>query len=40
MNDYPRVTVNGTCTRKFKRVKEAFEANFHDRNEIGAAVAV
>lgn len=40
MNDYPRVTVNGTCARKFRRVKDAFGANFRERGEIGAAVAV
>ncbi len=40
MNDRPRVTVNGSCSPKFERVRDAFEANFRERNEVGAAVAV
>ena len=40
MNDRPRVTVNGACSPKFERVRDAFETNFRQRNEVGAAVAV
>ena len=40
MNDRPRVTVNGSCALKFQRVRDAFETNFQERNEVGAAVAV
>jgi len=36
----PRVTVDGSCSPTFERVRDAFEANFHERNEVGAAVAV
>ncbi len=38
MNDKPRV--NGSCVVGFEPVRDAFESNFNDRNEIGAAVAV
>src|SRR5690242_9262414 len=38
VNDKARV--NGSCTSGFDRVRDAFEANFHNRNEIGAAVAI
>lgn len=38
MNHHPRVT--GTCSPPFERVRDAFEANFRERKEIGAAVAV
>jgi CubicO group peptidase (beta-lactamase class C family) len=34
------VTVNGSCAREFEHVRDEFEANFRNRNEIGAAVAV
>ena len=40
MNDHPRVTVNGPCSPGFEGVRDAFETNFRERNEIGAAVAV
>ena len=40
MNDQPGVAVNGSCAPGFERVQDAFETNFSDRNEIGAAVAV
>ncbi len=40
MNDQSRVTVNGSCAPRFERVRDAFETNFRERNEIGAAVAV
>ena len=40
MNDRPRVTVNGSYSPKFERVRDAFEGNFQERNEVGAAVAV
>lgn len=31
---------NGVCNPRFDQVRQAFEANFRDHNEIGAAVAV
>lgn len=34
------MTVDGICDPRFERVREAFEANFRDHDEIGAAVAV
>ncbi len=40
MNDHRRVTVNGSCSPKFERVRDAFETNFRERDEVGAAVAV
>ncbi len=40
MNDRPRVTISGTCAPNFERVRDAFETNFQERNEVGAAVAV
>ncbi|WP_019969786.1 serine hydrolase domain-containing protein [Mycobacterium sp. 141] len=40
MNYHPRISADGFCATKFNKVREAFEANFRDRNEIGAAVAV
>lgn len=32
--------IEGTCVRKFEAVRVAFEANFAERGEVGAAVAV
>ncbi len=40
MNDYSGVSINGSWAPGFDRVRAAFEANFFERNEIGAAVAV
>ena len=40
MNDQSGVTVNGSCAPGFERVRDAFENNFLERDEIGAAVAV
>jgi CubicO group peptidase (beta-lactamase class C family) len=40
VNDQSCVFVDGSCSPGFERVRDAFEANFHERNEIGAAVAV
>jgi CubicO group peptidase (beta-lactamase class C family) len=40
VNDHPRVTVNGSCAPSFERVRDTFETNFSERDEIGAAVAV
>jgi CubicO group peptidase (beta-lactamase class C family) len=40
VNDRPRVTISGTCAPNFERVRDAFVANFQERNEVGAAVAV
>jgi CubicO group peptidase (beta-lactamase class C family) len=34
------VTIHGTCAPDFEPVREAFAANFADRDEIGASVAV
>jgi CubicO group peptidase (beta-lactamase class C family) len=35
-----QITVNGTCAPGFEPVKAAFAANFAERDEIGASVAV
>jgi len=35
-----QTTIHGTCTPSFEPVKEAFAANFAERDEIGASVAV
>ena len=40
MSDHSGDTVNGSCAPRFERVRDAFEHNFHHRDEIGAAVAV
>ena len=40
MTDPSGVTVNGSCAPRFERVRDAFENNFLERDEIGAAVAV
>ncbi|MEU4079002.1 EstA family serine hydrolase [Streptomyces venezuelae] len=32
--------VHGTCAPRFTAVREAFQANFHSRDELGAAVSV
>jgi CubicO group peptidase (beta-lactamase class C family) len=34
------LAIHGTCDPRFARVKEIFEENFRERDEIGAAVAV
>ncbi|MDD4868489.1 MAG: serine hydrolase, partial [Mycobacterium sp.] len=34
------VAIHGSCASKFVRVRDAFERNFEQRNEVGAAVAV
>jgi CubicO group peptidase (beta-lactamase class C family) len=34
------MTVEGTCTKGFERVAEAFQKNFSDRGEVGASVCV
>jgi CubicO group peptidase (beta-lactamase class C family) len=34
------MTSNGTCEPRFEAVRDAFERNFADRNEVGAAVCV
>jgi len=34
------MTVSGKCTPKFERVREEFERNFKEREEIGASVCV
>ena len=36
----PRSRVSGSCAPGFERVRDAFEGNFTDRDEVGAAVAV
>ncbi|MGV0745639.1 serine hydrolase domain-containing protein [Mycolicibacterium sp. XJ870] len=40
MRDQPTVTTNGTCASGFEKVRDAFEHNFAERGEVGAAVAV
>ena len=40
MLDASGVPVNGSCAAGFERVRDAFAANFTDRDEVGAAVAV
>ena len=40
MNDCPKVLIEGSCAPGFGKVRDAFEANFIERGEIGAAVAV
>ena len=40
MGANPKVTVSGSCAPDFERVRTAFEANFTERGEVGAAVAV
>ena len=40
MNDRPKVLIEGSCAPGFGKVRDAFEANFIERGEIGAAVAV
>ncbi len=40
MTDPSGVTVNGSCAPAFERVRDAFEKNFTDGDEVGAAVAV
>jgi CubicO group peptidase (beta-lactamase class C family) len=40
LSDHSAVTVNGSCAPRFERVREAFETNFLERDEIGAAVSV
>ena len=40
MNDCPKVLIEGSCAPGFGTVRDAFEANFIERGEIGAAVAV
>ena len=32
--------IHGSCAPRFERVKEAFEENFRERDEVGASVAV
>jgi CubicO group peptidase (beta-lactamase class C family) len=39
MNDEP-IEVHGSCSEGFEPVREAFAANFSERDEIGASVAV
>ncbi|BBY04858.1 serine hydrolase domain-containing protein [Mycobacterium noviomagense] len=34
------VDIRGTCAPRFERVRDAFEQNFAQRNEVGAAIAV
>jgi CubicO group peptidase (beta-lactamase class C family) len=42
MNDIPEtsVAIGGTCTPEFSAVRAAFERNFSERGEVGAAVCV
>ena len=34
------IAISGECARQFSEVRQAFEANFNGRGEVGAAVAV
>ncbi|MDT9687064.1 serine hydrolase domain-containing protein [Streptomyces sp. P9(2023)] len=36
----PAATIEGQCDPRFAAVRDAFEANFRDRDELGAAVTV
>ncbi len=36
----PPAAVEGTCDRRFAPVREAFEGNFRERGELGAALCV
>src|SRR6187401_1920951 len=38
--DAPTVKIDGTATRGFERIAEAFERNFGERGEVGASVCV
>jgi CubicO group peptidase (beta-lactamase class C family) len=40
MRDTASINIDGTCAQGFQKVRTAFEENFVERNEIGAAVAV
>ncbi len=40
MSDPSEVPINGACASGFETVRDAFEQNFVERGEIGAAVAV
>ncbi len=40
MSTHLSASVDGTCSPAFDRVRNAFEANFWQRDEIGASVAV
>ena len=40
MHDECGVPIDGSCAPGFERVRDAFESNFTDRDEIGASVAV
>ena len=40
MSAHHSASIDGTCSPAFDRVRDAFEANFRQRDEIGAAVAV
>ena len=40
MSDRSEVPISGVCASGFEKVRDAFEKNFVERDEIGAAVAV
>ena len=40
MSAHHSASIDGTCSPAFDRVRDAFEANFRQRDEIGASVAV
>lgn len=40
MSDISELNIDGVCAAGFERVRTAFEANFVERDDIGAAVAV
>jgi CubicO group peptidase (beta-lactamase class C family) len=39
LSDNPKVRIGGSCSPDFESVRAAFERNFTDRGEVGAAVA-
>jgi CubicO group peptidase (beta-lactamase class C family) len=40
LSDNSEVSISGSCDPEFETVRTAFERNFTERNEVGAAVAV
>ncbi len=40
MSTHHSASIDGTCSPAFDRVRDAFEASFSQRDEIGASVAV
>jgi CubicO group peptidase (beta-lactamase class C family) len=40
LNDHPSVAIHGTCASGYEQVRDVFETNFRNGNEVGASVAV